>query len=191
MCPLNACCNIWGQCGITPEFCTRTTSETGNPGTAQIGTNGCISNCGTAIVNNAGTLPSFNQLGYFEAWNLERPCLHMDVSKLQNSKYDIIHFAFANITADFKVDVGHVKEQFNGFTKLTGLSRVLSFGGWTFSTALDTYAIFRSSVTDANRDAFANAVVAFAVNNNLDGLDFDWEYPGVSGASSPASPQID
>lgn len=28
-CPLNACCNMWGQCGITPEFCTNTTEEGG------------------------------------------------------------------------------------------------------------------------------------------------------------------
>ena len=28
-CPLNACCDIWGQCGITPEFCTNTTQPGG------------------------------------------------------------------------------------------------------------------------------------------------------------------
>ncbi|KAF9885277.1 hypothetical protein FE257_013075 [Aspergillus nanangensis] len=162
ICPLNACYNIWGQCRITPEFCTKTTSETGNPGTAQIRTNRCISNCGTAIINNTDSPSAFHQLGYFEAWNLERPCLYMDVSKLQNSKYNIIHFAFANITADFKIDISHIKEQFDDFTKLTGLSRVLSFRGWTFSTAVDTYAIFRSSITDTNQDAFANTVVSFA-----------------------------
>ncbi|KAL4765634.1 uncharacterized protein BDW70DRAFT_168842 [Aspergillus foveolatus] len=36
-CLLKTCCNIWGQCA---------------PGTAANGTNGCISNCGTNIVNN-------------------------------------------------------------------------------------------------------------------------------------------
>lgn len=44
-CPLNACCDVWGQCGITAEFCTDT--NTGAPGTAKPNTNGCISNCGT------------------------------------------------------------------------------------------------------------------------------------------------
>lgn len=52
-CPLNACCDIWGQCGITEEFCNMTQSPTGAPGTAANGTNGCISNCGTTIINNA------------------------------------------------------------------------------------------------------------------------------------------
>ena len=31
LCPLNACCNIWGQCGITADFCIDT--NTGAPGT--------------------------------------------------------------------------------------------------------------------------------------------------------------
>lgn len=39
-CPLNACCDIWGQCGTTAEFCTRTPAKTGAPGTARPGTNG-------------------------------------------------------------------------------------------------------------------------------------------------------
>lgn len=29
-CPLDACCNIWGQCSITPDFCVYT--NTGAPG---------------------------------------------------------------------------------------------------------------------------------------------------------------
>ncbi|THC89244.1 hypothetical protein EYZ11_011312 [Aspergillus tanneri] len=47
-CPLNACCNVWGQCGITDEFCIDT--GTGAPGSAEKGTNGCISNYGTELV---------------------------------------------------------------------------------------------------------------------------------------------
>jgi chitinase len=75
-CPLNACCDIWGQCGITSEFCTAGTANTGAPGTAQPGSNGCISNCGTQIVTSAAP-NSFARIGYFEAFNTQRPCLHM------------------------------------------------------------------------------------------------------------------
>jgi hypothetical protein len=60
-CPLNACCNIWGQCGITKEFCIDI--NTGAPGTAKEGTNGCISNCGTKIVNSGGG--GGIKIGYF------------------------------------------------------------------------------------------------------------------------------
>lgn len=40
-CPLNVCCNVWGQCGMTDDFCTISKSETGAPGTSAPGKNGC------------------------------------------------------------------------------------------------------------------------------------------------------
>jgi hypothetical protein len=72
-CPLNVCCNIWGQCGITQDFCTDTSVD-GAPGTARPGTWGCISNCGIDIVNNEQKPASFERIAYFEAWNQGRPC---------------------------------------------------------------------------------------------------------------------
>ena len=80
-CPLNACCDVWGQCGTSPLFCTPSSGKTGAPGTSKPGTNGCISNCGTTIVNNEHAPLSFIHVGYFEAWNFDRPCLHMVVRR--------------------------------------------------------------------------------------------------------------
>jgi hypothetical protein len=40
-CPLNICCNIWGQCGLTDDFCVISKSATGAPGTSAPGKNGC------------------------------------------------------------------------------------------------------------------------------------------------------
>lgn len=82
-CPLNACCNIWGMCGTTTDFCVDTTVDN-TPGTAKKGTNGCISNCGTAIVNNANPPASFGMIGYFEGWNANRRCSKLP-SMLQSS----------------------------------------------------------------------------------------------------------
>jgi chitinase len=178
-CPLNACCNVWGQCGTTTEFCTITNSTTGAPGTAAPGTNGCISNCGTDMVLQHSLAP-FKKVAYFEAFNRGRDCLTMDITSLDTSKYTHVHFAFAAITQDFHVDVSLVQEQFDLFIGLTGIKRILSFGGWSFSTSQDTYPIFRNSVTPATRDTFIANVVAFVKQYNLDGLDFDWEYPGAT-----------
>ncbi|KAJ5195437.1 uncharacterized protein N7498_008875 [Penicillium cinerascens] len=179
-CPLNACCDIWGQCGITPEFCTSSPADTGNPGTARRGTNGCISNCGTKITNNNEPVLSPRRIGYFEAWNKQRECLNMDISKLDNNGYySAVHWAFANITTDWKVDVSGQQEQFDGMLKLTLIDKVLSFGGWGFSTSGYTYSILRSGVKDGNRQIFAKNVVDFITKYNLDGVDFDWEYPGA------------
>lgn len=67
----------------------------------------------------------------------------------------------------------------------------MSFGGWSFSTDYDTFPIFRAGVTAAQRQAVANKVVAFVNNNGLDGVDFDWEYPGAPDIPGipPGSPE--
>ncbi|KAK9234065.1 hypothetical protein V1525DRAFT_391821 [Lipomyces kononenkoae] len=180
-CPLNACCDIWGECGITPEFCTISKSITGAPGTAAKNTNGCISNCGTSIAGGggAGFETQFMNIGYFEAFGVNRPCLVMDASQLPSS-YSHVHFAFGQISDDFDVDLSAVESQFKTFAALrTSFKRILSFGGWSFSTSLDSYPIFREGVTEANRLKFAQSVVSVVNEYNLDGLDFDWEYPGA------------
>ncbi|RSL78176.1 hypothetical protein CEP51_008443 [Fusarium floridanum] len=177
-CPLNACCNIWGQCGITEDFCKNTTL--GPPGTAEEGTNGCISNCGTDIVNNKSPPSSFMRVGYFEAWNNERPCLWMDASELESmTELTHVHFSFAKLTESFEVDVSEVSYQFNKFKKLKGPKRILAFGGWVDSTHPTKYHILRNAVKQQNRLKVAKNIAAFIKQHDLDGVDIDWEYPGA------------
>ncbi|KAL6876786.1 glycoside hydrolase family 18 protein [Trichoderma novae-zelandiae] len=177
-CPLNACCDIWGQCGITPDFCTPAKSSTGAPGTSPPGINGCISNCGTSIVNSEEPPTEFRSIGYFESFGANRSCLAMDASQIPGS-YSHIHYAFGSITSDFQVDLSQSMDQFEVFANSTGFKRILSFGGWSFSTSADSAPIFRQGVTDANRKTFAQSVVNTINKYNLDGVDFDWEYPGA------------
>ncbi|KAK4236578.1 hypothetical protein C8A03DRAFT_16799, partial [Achaetomium macrosporum] len=166
-CPLNACCNVWGQCGIDENFCIPSPVPGGAPGTATPGSNGCIANCGLEIVGNDSPPSEYKRIGYWEGWNADRPCLNMR------------HFAFGNITTDYHVDVSGLQSAYNDFKALTGVKRIMSFGGWTFSTEWDTYPIFREGVTPEQRYAFAQNVVNFIVSEGLDGVDFDWEYPGA------------
>ncbi|KAF7337318.1 Glycoside hydrolase family 18 protein [Mycena sanguinolenta] len=177
-CPLNACCDIWGQCGTTSDFCTPSASSTGAPGTAAPGTNGCISNCGTEIIS--GSPPAeFLRVAYFEAFNTQRPCLTMDVRQIDTTKYTHVHFAFLDITSTFGVDISQYQEQFDNFVGLTGIKRIASFGGWAMSTDPNTYSIFRDAVgSSANQKTFASNLVAFVNQYKLDGIDIDWEYPG-------------
>lgn len=65
------------------------------------------------------------------------------------------------------------------------LTPIFSFGGWSFSTDADTLPIFRQGVTPENRQLFATNVVKFINDNNLDGVDFDWEYPGAPDIGNP------
>ncbi|KAK3500592.1 hypothetical protein B0T13DRAFT_535440 [Neurospora crassa] len=184
-CPLNACCDVWGQCGITAEFCTDT--NTGAPGTAKPNTNGCISNCGTNVVK--GKPPAqWISLGYYEAYSLGgRSCLYQDVRQIDTNKYSHIHFAFGDITPDFKVSAGDVISayEFEAFRSMTNVHRVISFGGWAFSTDAATYNIFRTGVTAANRLTLATNIANFVKEKGLDGVDIDWEYPGEPDIPGP------
>ncbi len=77
------------------------------------------------------------------------------------------------------------KYEFNNFRYLRGPKKILSFGGWDFSTQPETYQILRQGTTPANRVKLATNIANFIKDNNLDGVDIDWEYPGVCYGISP------
>lgn len=187
-CPLNVCCNIWGHCGTDHDFCIDTSIDD-TPGTAKNGTFGCISNCGMDIVNNDDPPASFGRIAYFEAWNRERSCLHMDVTEI-GDPHTHIHFAFGDITEDFQVSAKGTESQFKRMKGMKGINRIMSFGGWDFSNEAETSHIMRNGVKPENRQRFADNVVKFVEDNGLEGVDFDWEYPGADGTegSDPGTP---
>ncbi|KAJ5646716.1 hypothetical protein N7490_003088 [Penicillium lividum] len=193
-CPLNACCDVWGQCGTTPVYCNNTLASTGAPGTAADGSDGCISNCGTAITNQASSSSSYSAIGYYEASSVNRSCLQMDPSSIDLSQWTHIYFAFGNIASDFSINVDGMEDTFEQFVALSGVKRVISFGGWDFSTDSDTYMIFREGTDATNRDTLAQNIAYFVIDSDLDGVDFDWEYPGepdISGIPAGSSDEGD
>lgn len=197
-CPLKACCSGFGFCGITGEFCTNTTAVGGAPGTYAAGTAGCISNCGNKIAGNSKKPATFLNVGYFQAYNAQRPCLNMDVTNLTSVKtaYTHMHFSFAGLTPGFRVSMTTtVRTQFDKFVAMKGTwKKVVSFGGWADSTDAATFQVYRDAMKAANRETFANNVMTFLKKYNIDGVDFDWEYPGATttaGASSDSSSDAD
>ncbi|KAL4756034.1 uncharacterized protein BDW70DRAFT_166856 [Aspergillus foveolatus] len=172
-CPLNACCDVWGQCGITPEFCTDTNA--GAPGTAKPHTN-----CGTDIVK--GSPPSeFRSITYYGGYLFTRECLYQDALQIDTSKYTHLHFGFGSITENYEVFIGDelISYESNNFKYLTGPKKILSFGGWHFSTNPRTYNIFRQGTQPANRLKQATNIANFIKDHGLDGVDIYWEYPGA------------
>lgn len=121
----------------------------------------------------------FMRVAYFEAFNMDRACLHMLPRQINTNYYTHVHFAFGGISPDFDVQLGNLTAMFGDFKRMTNIKRIMSFGGWSFSTDADTFPIFREGVTPAQRIKFAENVVKFVIDNGLDGVDFDWEYPGA------------
>lgn len=107
----------------------------------------------------------------------------MHVDEIDTSEYTHIHFAFANVTrGDFKVELTDpsVKEQFEIFKRMKNIKKIVSLGGWAFSTEPGSFSVLREAVLPANREKFKNNLISFMNDHDLDGIDLDWEYPGVS-----------
>lgn len=69
-------------------------------------------------------------------------------------------------------------EQLPFFNGLAGVRKIVSIGGWDFSTDISTYTIFRNLVaSEANRQTAITSVMNFINNFDLDGFDWDWECP--------------
>jgi hypothetical protein len=45
------------------------------------------------------------------------------------------------------VQMGDLQSMFDDFKKLSGVKKIMSFGGWSFSTEADTAPIFRQGVS--------------------------------------------
>lgn len=94
-----------------------------------------------------------------------------------------LNYAFANIQGGRMVaGFPHDVENFAFLTSLRQqnpkLTVLVSVGGWLWSGGFSEMALTKES-----RAKFIDSAVAFIKQNNLDGLDIDWEYPGLAGAT--------
>lgn len=102
----------------------------------------------------------------------------MAVDTVDTSAYSHIHFSFITLNADYSVNTDDVSKQLSLFAGMTGIKKIMSLGGWSFSTDPSTYNIMREGVSSkANRQTIIANVLDFLDTYNLDGIDWDWEYP--------------
>ncbi|HEY3706636.1 MAG TPA: glycoside hydrolase family 18 protein [Terracidiphilus sp.] len=100
-----------------------------------------------------------------------------------------LNYAFANIQ-DGRMVTGfaHDAENFAFLTALRkenpNLTILVSVGGWLWSTNFSDV-----SLNSATRATFIHSVAEFITQYQLDGLDIDWEYPGLPGAGHPFRPE--
>ena len=100
-----------------------------------------------------------------------------------------IKYAFANI-AGGRIITGYRFDAEN-FAYLNGLKEddpslkvLVSVGGWLWSTNFSDAALTRSSPRN-----FVQSQMNFLDRYRLDGLDIDWEYPGMPGPGHPFRPE--
>ncbi|KAH6851101.1 glycoside hydrolase family 18 protein [Chaetomium sp. MPI-CAGE-AT-0009] len=180
-CPLKACCSNWGHCGPFPVHCDIHAPADGGPGVKLPGFEStCVSSCGNEIKQNSGPPANFSRIGYYESWNMNRKCLWL---KAENANadwsYTHIHWGFAEIDpTTWTVVLTDPHNQWQGFKSLPLVKRIVSFGGWAYSTEPATYNIIRQAII-THRETFATNLAKFVIDEGLDGVDIDWEYPGA------------
>ena len=96
-----------------------------------------------------------------------------------------INYAFANIENGLIVTgFSHDAENYAYLVALRkqnpDLTVLTSVGGWLWSTNFSDVCL-----TPASRKTFIDSVMTFLARYDLDGLDIDWEYPGMIGAGHP------
>ncbi|MGI9075029.1 MAG: glycoside hydrolase family 18 protein [Bryobacteraceae bacterium] len=97
------------------------------------------------------------------------------------AKLTRVNYAFANLQNGRIVEgFAHDVENFAALNALKqtnpNLKVLVSVGGWTWSGNFSDMALTKQS-----RKAFIESAVQFIERYHLDGLDIDWEYPGMIG----------
>ncbi len=106
----------------------------------------------------------------------------VDITKIQATKLTHINYAFVNIKnnkaflAKEETDTLNLRNLVKLKSDNPGLKILISIGGWSWSENFSNAAL-----SDSSRKAFAESTVDIVRKYNLDGVDIDWEYPGIPG----------
>jgi len=135
----------------------------------------------------AGNIHSAKQkvvIGY--VFSPEQP---LDPQTIVAEKLTHINYAFSNVEGGKIVNGFDFDDQ--NYQALQSLKKrnpdlkiLSSVGGWTWSGSFSDAAL-----TDASRQVFIDSAVAFVKRHQLDGIDIDWEYPGLAGAGNTYRPE--
>ncbi|MDR3715138.1 MAG: glycoside hydrolase family 18 protein [Puia sp.] len=117
-----------------------------------------------------------------------RGLLHTD--SIDAARLSIINYAFVDIKDDRAwlhneaTDTVNLRNLAGLKDKNPDLKIVISIGGWTWSK------LFSDAVlTDSSRAVFASSSIELVSKYKLDGVDIDWEYPGMIGDGNKFRPE--
>ena len=106
----------------------------------------------------------------------------LETSHIKAESLTHINYAFVNVKDSLAV-LTNLKTDTINFIKLNLLKRrnpalkiLISIGGWSWSENFSDAVL-----TETSRKAFAKSAVSIIQSYHLDGVDIDWEYPGMPG----------
>ncbi|KAF9076770.1 glycoside hydrolase family 18 protein [Rhodocollybia butyracea] len=118
-------------------------------------------------------------MGYYPSWN----SMILPPEQIDFTKFDWVDFAFVtlNQTSQLTFEDNSSSDILRRLVKsahTSGKYAKVSIGGW------DGSQYFSSAVaTPASRQTCVEEIVNMVNEFDLDGVDFDWEYPGLEGSS--------
>jgi chitinase len=109
----------------------------------------------------------------------------VDTTIVHASKLTVINYAFVNIKNN-RAFLTNLKTDTINFRYLLSLKKVnpdlkvvISIGGWAWSGNFSDAVL-----SDTSRRAFVASAINMVRMYHLDGVDIDWEYPGMKGAGN-------
>ena len=111
------------------------------------------------------------------------------VNKEKANQITHINYAFANIKNGRIVEGDSTDyetlKKLNDFKEINpDLKILISVGGWGWSGNFSDAVL-----TPESREVFANSAIDFMLRHEIDGVDLDWEYPGLPGAGNTHRPE--
>lgn len=108
----------------------------------------------------------------------------IDVAKLTHINYAFVDIKDNRVWLHNKTDDSNLKKLVALKAKNPALKILISIGGWTWSKHFSDAVL-----TDSSRKNFAQSAVEMVEHYRLDGIDIDWEYPGMLGDSNVYRPE--
>jgi chitinase len=141
--------------------------------------------CCTAASARAAPAPTAPAVvAYVFARNGVLPSVEIDAAKLTRVNYAFANLQGGRLVPGYPSDEDNLAALLALKRKNPALTVLVSVGGWLWSDKFSDMAVSRES-----RSLFIESAVELLDYNKLDGLDVDWEYPGMPGAGHTFRPE--